>query len=100
MQAENWNLAREYSAVISLHHSAETPQRLPQEWRSMIEVVKVADALAAFSGAGFRRPVALNDIPCHTIGITTDRLYELLWHTNDMYEDYTRVLLGEPTEEV
>jgi putative nucleotidyltransferase with HDIG domain len=99
MQAENWNLAREYSATISLHHSSETPQRLPQEWKSMIDVVKVADSIAAFSGAGYKRPVALDEIPCQTIGITTGSLYDILWRTNDMYEDYTRVLLGEPTEE-
>ncbi|HSB52572.1 MAG TPA: HDOD domain-containing protein, partial [Dissulfurispiraceae bacterium] len=94
MQAENWKLTREYSAVISMHHAKEMPQGFPDDWTAMIDVVKVADDLAAFSGAGYKRAVDLKDVPCQRLGLDTGVMHDILWRTNDMYEEYWKVLLG------
>jgi putative nucleotidyltransferase with HDIG domain len=90
--AKNWNLSREYSAVIACHHGDEFTIPLDRNERDLLNIISMADDIAFFFGIGFSRKVDIIALPYHAIGLTKKRFDELIWHVNEIYEEHINSL--------
>jgi putative nucleotidyltransferase with HDIG domain len=90
--AKNWNLAKEYALVMSCHHKDKYPAPLSPGEHGLLDIVKIADEIAFFFGIGFQRKVDIYQLPYDSLGVTKKRFDALIWHVNEIYEEYVNGL--------
>jgi putative nucleotidyltransferase with HDIG domain len=90
--AKNWNLSREYSAIIACHHGEECEIPLDRHELDLLNIIKMADEIALFFGIGFSRKVDILSLPYTVMGLTRKRFDELIWYVNEIYEEHINSL--------
>jgi hypothetical protein len=90
--AKNWQLSREYSAVIACHHGAEFEHPLNQGELDLLNIIKIADKIAFFFGMGFKRETDIFNLSYPALGLSKKKFEEIIWHVDRIYEEYIESL--------
>ena len=90
--AKNWQLSREYSAVIACHHGAEFEHPLNQGELDLLNIIKIADKIAFFFGMGFKRETDIFNLSYPALGLSKKKFEEIIWHVDGIYEEYIESL--------
>lgn len=90
--AKNWNLSREYAAVIACHHGDNCAITLDRQERDLLNIIRMADEIAFLFCIGFGRKVDILGLPYAEIGLTKNRFDDLIWQVNETYEDHINSL--------
>ncbi len=91
--ARKWKLPRNLEVVIEYHHSESFPGIEDNNYETLCQIVKIADAMCLNLGIGLRIPVNLSKIGFDQIGLTEERFYELQERLKRIYIEQKAQLL-------